>query len=173
MAASNNATITLAGGATQIAAGGGANQPSSSWSLGSSLFAVPTLSLTTGTGDGQANNEYVAQRTLTAGSSDDLDLSGSLTNAFGASIATKIKALLVSIVSPAGVKKLQVGPGASSNPVVSFLPVATSYIEFFDFLLVGNVWGGWTVTAATGDILRIKNSSAVTLSYNIWIPTLG
>jgi hypothetical protein len=126
-----------------------------------------------GTGSGQANNRYVAQRTLGAGLNDDLDLSGSLTNDFGETLTlTKVKLLVVSIVAPDGTKKLRVGPQGVANafqgPFGGVTAPCYKEVTHWDPVINEPV-NGYTVTPGTGDILRINNPGAGSVTYNILI----
>ena len=52
--------------------------------------------LANGTGSGQASQVFTDTRTLAGSATEDLDLAGSLTNAFGTTLTfTKIKAIIV------------------------------------------------------------------------------
>jgi len=135
----------------------------------------PAASYTDGTGAGQANKWYLNYRTLAATTNDDLDLAGVLTDPFGSTLTfTAIKSIFVAIdygsTAYDGTKSLTIGPGSASNffagPFAGTNPTQT-FDKFF-IACIGTA-AGWTVTAATGDILRIRNPGASSVSYLIWI----
>ena len=134
------------------------------------------ITLSDGTGAGQANILWADQRTVGSASNDDLDLNGVLTDAFGTTVsAVELVALLV-INAPktgsANTTNLTIGGG--SNPVVGFLGGTTPTIGpirpgSFVFLGSSDAAGFGAITAGTGDILRIANSSGASATYQIAI----
>lgn len=127
------------------------------------------LTLSNGTGSGQASQQWHDQRTIAPSGTDSIDLAGSLTNAFGVTLTfTKIKAMLVR-ASAANTNNVQVTRPAS-NGFVWFLAAGDGFnlqpgarMLWFDPV-------GVAVTAGTGDILAIVNSGAGTsVTYDIWI----
>jgi hypothetical protein len=153
--------------------------------LGSNDFGGPQfsptmekiVSLSIGTGADQADILWMDERSVGTGANDDLDLNGVLTNAFGATInAVEIVALFIinepRAGSPANTTNLTVGSG--TNPVTGYLGGTTPTlgpIRPGNFVLFGggNVGGFGVVTASTGDILRIANSSGASATYQIAI----
>lgn len=130
---------------------------------------------TAGTTANKFDQLYMAERTVNASTNDDLDLSGVLTDIFGAAIAA---AELVGIIlinapkagSPANVSNLTLGAG--SNPVVGFLGGPTPTVGPIKpggcFVLMNpDATGLATITAGTGDILRIANGSGGAATYQI------
>lgn len=124
-----------------------------------------------GTSAVQLSAHWHDQRTLTASSSENLDLAGSLTNAFGATVTfTKVKLLYV-FAATGNTNTVQVARG-SSNGLVLFLAASDAIV-----LNPGDVFGyaassgvGTAVTAGTGDILTITNgSSGTSVTYDIFI----
>lgn len=125
-------------------------------------FLMPT-----GTGAGQADLIWHDQRTLTASSTEDLDLAGgSLTNAFGTALTfVKVRGLIV-YAATANTNNVVIGGDANSVP---FLGAAANtkpiqpgglYVDFAP--------AGYTVTAATGDIIQVANGGAGTsVTYDI------
>jgi hypothetical protein len=140
--------------------------------FGGPVFA-PTMeaviSLTAGTAAGEANLVWFDERAITTGASLDLDLSGVLTDAFGATItAVELVALFV-INGPrsgtANTTNLTIGAG--TNPIVGYLGGTNPTIGPIrpgSFVLLGSsdAAGYGAITAATGDILRITNSAGAT-----------
>lgn len=135
-------------------------------------LSIPALSisLSYGATSGLANWAYYASRTVNATTADNLDLSGSLTDGVGNTIsATKLKLLVVSIASPDGTKTLRIGPRGESNAAqLNFGGVtATDYQAVTTWHVIYEPVAGYTITAGTGDILGIYNSSASNLTYSI------
>ena len=127
--------------------------------------------LSNGTGSGQASQVFSDTRTLTASATENLDLAGSLTNAFGTTLTfTKIKLIAVKAAAANNASNaVQVARG-SSNGVPLFLAasdgVALNASDIFLFYSPTGV----TVTASTGDILTITNSAGTnSVSYDIVI----
>ena len=152
--------------------------------VGSSDFGGPSFTptmekivqLTNGTGANQANILWLDERTVASASNDDLDLNGVLTNAFGATVAAvEVVALFVINEARSGAANTtELTIGAGSNPVTGYLGGSTPTIGPVrpgNFVLLGggNVGGFGVVTASTGDILRIANSSGAAATYQIAI----
>lgn len=109
-------------------------------------------------------------RTLAASGTEDLDLAGVLTSAFGATIAAA-EVVAIFIAAAAG----------NTNNVNVTRPASNGFIG--PFLAAGDgisvkpgEWAalvsqsGWAVTAATGDLLTITNSAGSTgVTYDIVI----
>jgi hypothetical protein len=134
------------------------------------------MRLVNGTTAGQADILFADERTVASDTSDDLDLAGVLTNAFGATItAAELVALLI-INAPktgaANTTTLTIGGG--SNPVVGFLGGTTPTIGPIQpggvvLLAADHASGLGAITAATADILRITNSAGAAAKYQIVI----
>ena len=130
--------------------------------------------LQSGVAAGQADKMFSDTRTLTASSTEDLDLAGVLTDAFGAVITfARIKAL---IVSAAAANTNNVLLGGVANGWATFLsPAATGIITLRPGATVAMFAGvadatGYAVTAATADLLHVANSAAGTsVTYDIYI----
>lgn len=131
-----------------------------------------TQLLSSGTGANQASNMFHDQRTITASSSENLDLSGVLTNVFGVTLAfTKIKALIIRAAA-ANVNDVLVG-GAASFAWVGMLSDVTDIIKVKPggtLIWIAPDANGGAVVAATGDILKVANSgSGTSVVYDIII----
>ena len=117
---------------------------------------------TDGTGADQAQKLFTDQRTLAASANESLDLAGGLTDAFGATLTlTKVKAILVR--AAAGNTNNVVVGGAASNAFVGPFGDATDTVAIKPggtLLLVAPDSAGYAVTAGTGDILKVANSSS-------------
>lgn len=125
--------------------------------------------LLSGTTAGKADQFFSDQRTLSASSSENLDLAGGLTDAFGAALTfVKVKAILVK-AADANVNDVVIG-GAASNAFVGPLGGTTPTVAvkpggWAAFFAPGD---GWTVTASTGDILKMANGgSGSSVTYDI------
>lgn len=124
------------------------------------LSVLENLQLTDGTGADQADRMFSDERTLAASASEDLDLSGSLTNAFGTVTFARIKAVLV-IADSGNTNNVNVSRPAS-NGVPLFLAAGDGIPVRPGGVLL---WActdatGVAVTAGTGDLLTIANSSS-------------
>ena len=114
-----------------------------------------------GIGANKAESIFHDQRTFTASSTEDLDLSGVLLDAFGVAIAfTKIKTIIVAAVI-ANTNNVLVG-GAASNQFLNWTSDPTDEIVVKPggvFMLHDPTAGGYAVAAGTGDLLKIANSA--------------
>ena len=139
----------------------------------------PSLSklqrLADGTGANQADLIYAAERSVATASNDDLDLSGTLTDAFGATItmAEMVGIIVINQAKDGTANTTDLTIGGATNPFIGFLG-ATDTIGPIKpggsfMLFAGDADGIGTVTAGTGDILRIANSSGATAAYQIAI----
>jgi hypothetical protein len=143
--------------------------------LGASTASLASsfgTSFADGAAAGQANRAYWATRTLTASTSETLDLAGSLTDPFGATITlARLKVLVVS-ADAANTNNVLVG-GASSNAVASLFSAVNDVAIVRPGSTLAWIAGaadatGYAVTAATGDLLQIANSGAGTsVTYTI------
>lgn len=126
--------------------------------------------ITSGTGANQADILWHDQRTLTASSSEDLDLRGSLTTAFGGSVANaRVKGIIIKAAS-ANTNNVLVG-GASATQFVNWVSDATDVVVVRPggcFMLMAPDATAYAVTAGTGDLLKIANSAGSTsVTYDI------
>ena len=137
-------------------------------------LVAAAFDLADGTTAGAADILFTDERTVASATNDDLDLSGVLTNAFGQSlIMVEIVAIMI-INAPksgtANTTNLTVGVG--TNPVVGYLggttptlgPIRPGGVRL---LAESDAAGLCAVTAGTGDILRIANSSGAAATYQI------
>lgn len=154
--------ITVSGTQTQA---GDLSTPSDvlSWRRG--------VHLASGTGAGAADLRFTDTRTVAASSSEDLDLAGVLADAFGSTLTfVKVKGLFISAAA-ANTNDVVVG-NASSNAWAALLG-ATGTITLRPGATLGVMAGaadatGYTVTADTGDLLKVANSAGSTsVTYDI------
>ena len=129
-----------------------------------------TKVLTDGTGADQAKEVFSDTRTLAASGTEDLDLSGVLTDAFGNTLLfTRIKALIIEAAAT-NTNDVVVG-GAASNGFISPFGASTDKVKVKPggcFVLIAPDATAYAVTAATADLLKIANSCAGTgVTYNI------
>jgi hypothetical protein len=122
--------------------------------------------LASGTGLDQADRIWHDRRTLAA-AAEDLDLAGSLTNAFGVTATfAKVKGLLIKNRNTTAGHVLSIGGDAASlalfTAVNDIYPLGPDGVFF--------IWepsaAGKAVTAGTGDLLQI-DAGANTISYDI------
>lgn len=131
-----------------------------------------SMELADGVAAGQANRIFHDQRTLAASATEDLDLAGSLIDAFGSTLTfVKVKGLIVSAAA-ANTNNVIVG-GASSNQFVSWAGGATHTVTVRPGAVFALFAGaadstGYAVTAGTGDLLKIANSAGTTsVTYDV------
>lgn len=139
--------------------------------LTAKISAGVALSLANGTGASQADLVFSDERTLSASASENLDLAGTLTDAFGATITfAKIKAIMV--LADAGNTNDVVVGNAASNGFTGFFGGATHTVSVKPggVFMIAHPGTGWTVTAGTGDILKMLNSAGTTgVTYRVVI----
>lgn len=142
--------------------------------LGSVSFSFGQTALTqvtAGTGTGKADKLFADTRTIAASSSENLDLAGTLADPIGATITcAKVKFVYVKAAS-GNTNSVQLG-GAASNAFTGPFADATDIVSIppGGTVLFVHPGAGWTVTAGTGDILKVANSGAGTgVSYDVII----
>lgn len=133
--------------------------------------------LTNGTGAGQSDVTYFAERTIGASSNDDLDLTGSLVDNLGRTVTqARIKGLIVFAGPTSGT--------ANTNNVVLGAAAANQWATLLNTtgtvqVRPGGLFMAWTgntdstgylITAGTGDIFRVANGGAGTsVTYQIFV----
>lgn len=121
------------------------------------------VQLTSGTGAGNADVMFSDTRTITASSSEDLDLVGSLADAFGTTFSpARVKALVVKAAA-ANTNNVVVG-GASATQWAALLGT-TGTVTLRPGALFCAVAGvadatGYVCAAGATDLLKIANSSS-------------
>jgi hypothetical protein len=122
-----------------------------------------------GVGANQANVFFADTRTLAASATEDLDLTGSLSDVFAASLVNaRIKAIRISAAS-GNTNNVIVG-AASATQWVTLLNAAGTVTlppgAYFEAAVP--TAAGWAVTAGTGDLLKVANSAGSTsVTYTI------
>lgn len=136
-----------------------------------SLLKKQKIQLANGTGADSADRLWHDQRTISASSNEDLDLAGVLTGSFGNTLTfVELRAVLIS-ASSANTNNVRLTRPAS-NGVPLFL-AASDGIDIPPggvFLWACPADGKVTVTASTGDLLNVANSSSGTsVTYDVVI----
>lgn len=133
-----------------------------------------SVDLTDGTSAGQANRIFHDTRTLAASATEDIDLAGVLTDAFGTTITlARIKGLIISAAA-ANTNNVIVG-GASATQFVSWVGAATHTVTVRPGATLALFAGsadstGYVTAAGSTDLLKIANSSSGTsVTYDIVI----
>jgi hypothetical protein len=132
------------------------------------LLTAP-VTLTTGTGSGQANIAWSDTSTLATGASETIDLAGTLTDVFG-TVLTFVKVKSIQITTdPANTTSLTFGNGA--NPFVGPFGAGTHTLTLpaGASLTLDAPVSGWVVTAGTGDGIKVTNSAGASATYSITI----
>lgn len=127
------------------------------------------LDLAHGTGEGQADMMWSDERTIAASSSETLDLAGVLSSVFGSTLTfAKVKAVLI-VAAAGNTNNVVVGANGSAEFQGWFGDVSdTVAVRPGGMFLIAAPKTGWTVTASTGDILKIANSGSGTgVTYRI------
>lgn len=134
------------------------------------LKVKASYALATGTTAGKADLVFADTRTLSASSSEELDLAGFLEDAFGATL-TFVKVVAIYVKAAAGNTNNVVVGGAASNGFAAPFGDATDTVKVGPggvFLLANDA--GYAVTASTGDLLKIANGgSGSSVTYDIVI----
>jgi hypothetical protein len=166
-----SATIALAASG-QLTKDLDLSSPGDSVGIGQGAFPAVGFNLADGTANLQAKSWWHDKRTVLAGATDSIDLNGSLTGPLGDAVNwTTVRLVIVAIESPDGTKLLRVGPQNVANAAqLGFGGTgAQAYLETDTFAVLPRPYGGWAITPATADLLPVKNPSAVSVDYDIWI----
>ena len=135
-------------------------------------FANTVYQITDGTDADQMDLIWHDQRTLAASTPEDLDLSGSLVDAFGTTMAFADVRFMMIKASASNTNDVWVG-GTGTNAFFSFLGANTDYVIVKPggtLFLYSPSDPSYAVTAATADLLKIENSSSGTsVTYDIYI----
>ena len=131
-----------------------------------------TYNLIDGTGADSIKEIFADSRTLAASATENMDMAGVLTDAFGTTITfTKIKAICIK-ASSANTNDVVVG-GHGSAACFSMFNAATDKIKVKPggmMLLVAPDNTGYAVTATTADMITVANSSSGTgVTYDVII----
>jgi hypothetical protein len=125
-----------------------------------------------GVGANQADKLYLAERTVLTGANDDIDLNAVLLDGLGVAIAaTELVGIFImnrrrAEGSAANTTSLTLGGAA--NPVPGYAAAGLVIKPGGVFVHVNpDATGIATITAATGDILRVTNAAGATVIYTI------
>jgi hypothetical protein len=143
--------------------------------LTSKIEKTWTYSLADGTGAGQANTMWSDTRALATNTAESLDLNGSLTNAFGATLSLTIAKLYIIYSDPANTTVLTVG-NVTNGIVAPFGAATHSWSLRPGGLIIagaGSDATGFAVTASTGDLLKVSNAAGATANYDVAIIGVG
>lgn len=142
--------------------------------IGTASLTVPydkRYTLSNGTGADQGNMIWSDTRTISASGTDDLDLYGGLTNAFGDTMNfTAIKGVFIFAAS-GNTNNLLIG--GDTNAIGNWVGNVNDIIVVKPggmFCLYDPSAGGYGVTNTTADVLQIANSSSGTsVDYDILV----
>ena len=126
--------------------------------------------LTAGTGSGQADVIWADERTLAADATEDLDLAGSLADAFGDTVTfVDVKAILIENTSTTA-SVISISPAAANGFTGPFADASDQLnIPAGGAVLLSHPGAGWTVTAGTGDKITMTEESTLEGKYKITI----
>lgn len=135
-----------------------------------------TASVADGTAVDTCDKIWHDSSTLASGASVSLDLAGGLTSTiFGSTVTitfVKVKFIFITNESTTAGEELRLDSSVANGFLGPFNGSATSKIEIgpTSCLLLSSKKDGWTVTAATGDILKLENpASGAAITYKIVI----
>lgn len=141
--------------------------------LGTPVFKAATISevlqFTEGNGAlGLADVAFSDTRTLAASATENLDLTGTLLNAFGATVTQAEVCLIYIKAAASNVNNIVIGNVL--NGFLGPLGAAGTYtISPGEYYLAASKTG-WAVTAGTGDLLKVLNGGAGTaVNYDVVI----
>ncbi len=129
------------------------------------------LNLTNGTAANQFDLVYVAERTVSSASNDDIDVAGSLSSAIGTSIAAAEIVGIVIVNKPeSGANTTSLTIGGSTNGIPGYTSAVEAISPGGIFMAISpDASGLATVTADTGDILRVTNGSGASNTFQVAI----
>ncbi len=141
--------------------------------LGTLVYDLPKaadVSLATGTGTNQADILWTDTRTLSASTTEDLDLRGALVDVFGTTL-NFVKVKYIRIKAAAGnTNNVVIGNDAASVQLGFGAITHTWAVPPGGVFLVSAPQSGWATTGTTADILQIANSGGGTsVTYDIEI----
>jgi hypothetical protein len=135
---------------------------------------LPDLDLEYLQGAGETWQHVLIAVSLAASANLDIDLanaSNTVKDRAGRPLnLAKLYAVVLAIDSPDGTKALRLGPQNVSNGCqLWFGGTGSTNYELVDRTVVRAGSGGWTVTAGTGDILRLNNPTAGTVAGSLYL----
>lgn len=157
--------------ATIKASIGGTHTATGDLEAAASRFAdAISVAFTDGTAAGQADRRFSDTRTLAASATEDLDLSGALTNIYGTVTFARIKAILVTALAANTNNVNVIRPASNGVPLFLAAGDGIPVKPGGAFLWVAPDATGIAVTASTGDLITLTNSGGTTgVTYNITV----
>lgn len=150
---------------SEIEDAGDLNTVTETLTVGAGGLPEFSFTLTDGTGVDEAQKQWYAKRTVTAGSNDDIDLR-SLTGRYAGTTVSfdEVKWLIINIRSPGTGVRLVVG-GAGTNEWSAWAAATGDKfnVEKFDLKVTTD---GWAVDS-THKVLRVNNPTASSVTYDI------
>ena len=125
--------------------------------------------IASGTAASQADRIWADTRTVADGATDALDLSGTLTDAFGATVSfATLKAIVIAAAS-ANTTTLTLARPAGATGVTLFAATsdALAPISAGGLVCWVNPAAGLTVTNSTADIINVVNSASAAANYDV------
>ena len=135
---------------------------------------IPSLLKTYTQAAGETWQQVLVAVSLAAGANLDIDLanaSNTVEDRAGRPLnLAKLYAVVLAVTSPDGTKALRLGPQNVANGCQLWFggTGATAY-ETVEDGVVRWSYSGWTVTAGTGDILRVNNPGATTVAGSLYL----
>lgn len=120
-----------------------------------------------GVGANQFNLGYIAERTVTTGATDSIDLAGVLSSVLGTSFAA-VELAAIAIINRAidgTVNTTNLTIGGGSNPALGLFSSMILRPGAAVLASCGDAGGLAVVTPATGDLLQIVNSAGASAKY--------
>lgn len=141
--------------------------------LGTPAFPIDVsaaVTLDNGTGANQADRVFTDTRTVTTGATDSLDVAGSLTDAFGATITmARVKALYIKSASTNTTDLQLTRPASNGVPLFAATSDAIVIKPGGVFFWAAPDATAIPVTAATADLINIVNGAGASAVYDIVI----
>jgi len=117
---------------------------------------------------GIADYVWWKSRTIAGSSNDDIDLQGGLTDIFGSIVNVGQVFGIIIMPAAANAGPITLGNAAANGAALFFGAVThTVSVRPGGLFVIYTPETGWTVTADTGDILRINNPNATAVTYKI------
>lgn len=135
---------------------------------------LPNLLATFTQAAGETWQQVLIAVSLAAGANLDIDLanaSNTVKDRAGRPLnLARVYAVVLAVTSPDGTKALRLGPQNVANGCQLWFggTGATAY-ELVENGVVRWSYSGWTVTAGTGDILRVNNPGATTVAGSLYL----
>lgn len=135
---------------------------------------LPDLDLAFAQTGAQVWQHVLVAVSLAAAANLDIDLanaSNSVKDRAGRPLnLAKLYAVVLAVDAPDGAKALRLGPQNVSNGCqLWFGGTGASNYELVDRTVVRASYAGWTVTAGTGDVLRVNNPTAGTVAAALYL----